>query len=110
MGFEGGACLELHIGTRARGTSAAAVEARPDAPPSSSSKMSSNDARFCFGRALVHSHKQIHKQTRKQIHLAALDADAVTTGDGRECDPDCIWSAPLPIVLLEPPHLNPFDE
>ena len=73
-----GACLELHIGTRA-GRVSAAAGARPDAPPSSSSNMSSNEARFCLGRPLLHSLELMYNKTRKQIHLAAFAAGTATS-------------------------------
>ena len=104
-----GACLELHIGTRA-GRVSAAAGARPDAPPSSSSNMSSNEARFCLGRPLLHSLELMYNKTRKQIHLAAFDAGKATDGDRRECAADCSWFKLLPIVLLDPPDFNPLDD
>lgn len=100
-----GACLELHIGTRA-GRVSTAAGARPDAPPSSSSNMSSNEARFCLGRPLLHSLELMYNKTRKQIHLAAFDAGTAT-----DCGAaDCSWSKLLAIVLLDPPDFNPFDD
>lgn len=105
-----GAFLELHIGTSA-GRVSAAAGARPHAPPSSSSNMSSNEARFCLGRSLVRSHELMRGfKTRKQIHLAAFDAGKATDGDRRECAADCSWLKLLPIVLLDPPDFNPLDD